>query len=117
MNQLQTFNFSNQSVRDEKDAVILNDAIGREQSFTVIEVKGAKMKSHAAKADKSTRLQKLLSVLQRGGIFSTARLHSATGSMAVHTDIHELRCNGYKITRHYIGRVNNRSVYGYKLEG
>lgn len=73
MNQLQTFNFSNQSVRvvlkngepwwcakdvcdiiglnngrqaivkldeDEKDAVILNDAIGREQSFTVINESG-----------------------------------------------------------------------------
>lgn len=75
-----------------------------------------KMKSHAAKADRSPRLQKLLSILKDGNIYSTARLHSATGSMAVHTDIHELRCNGYKITRHYIGRVNNRSVYGYKLE-
>jgi hypothetical protein len=74
------------------------------------------MKSHAAKADRSPRLQKLLSILKDGNIYSTARLHSATGSMAVHTDIHELRCNGYKITRHYIGRVNNRSVYGYKLE-
>lgn len=73
MNQLQTFNFSNQSVRvvlkngepwwcakdvcdiiglnngrqavvkldeDERDAVILNDAIGREQSFTVINESG-----------------------------------------------------------------------------
>jgi len=50
------------------------------------------------------------------GLKKCSELQEEAGSMAVHTDIHELRCNGYKITRHYIGRVNNRSVYGYKLE-
>jgi biotin operon repressor len=74
------------------------------------------MKSHAAKADRSPRLQKLLSILKDGNIYSTARLQSATGSMAVHTDIHELRCNGYDIECRYIGIINGKRVSGYRLE-
>ncbi len=75
------------------------------------------MKSHAAKFNESTRLKKLHSVLSTGGIFSTARLQTETGSVAIHTDIHELRQNGYNISCHYLGKNGNgNKVYGYKLE-
>lgn len=76
----------------------------------------AKKKSHFADIKKSSRLQKLHSVLLRGGIFSTARLQRETGSMAIHSDVHELRCNGIKVKCTYLYEIEGRKVYGYSLE-
>lgn len=74
-----------------------------------------KKQSHFADLSKSGRLKSLHSVLARGGVFSTAKLQSETGSMAIHSDVHELRCNGVEVNCQYIGRVNGKKVYGYSL--
>jgi hypothetical protein len=73
--------------------------------------------SHAAKIENSDRLQKVQALLSQGGIFTTAKIQSETGSMAVHSDVHELRCNGVPVSRAiYLGRNSEgRRVHGYKL--
>jgi len=77
-----------------------------------------KRKSHYATLEKSDRLKALYSVLLRGGIFSTARLQRETGSVAIHSDIHELRQNGVPVSKGiYLGKSDGRKVYGYKLQG
>jgi hypothetical protein len=74
-------------------------------------------KSHAADLSRSDRLQRLHKLLSQGGIYTTARIQSETGSMAVHSDAHELRQNGVPVAPAvYLGRLDGRKVYGYKLE-
>jgi hypothetical protein len=76
-----------------------------------------KTASHAAKIENSDRLQKVKALLSQGGIFTTARIQTETGSMAVHTDVHELRVRGVPVSRAiYLGRNGEgRRVHGYKL--
>lgn len=72
--------------------------------------------SHAADIDKSARLIKLLEILADGFEYTTAELQEKTGSMAIHTDIHELRSNGYAVKCKYVGKQGNNRIFAYKLE-
>lgn len=72
--------------------------------------------SHAADIDKSARLKKLLEILADGFEYTTAELQEKTGSMAIHTDIHELRSNGYAVKCRYVGKQDGKKIYSYKLE-
>lgn len=77
------------------------------------------MSSHAAKIENSDRLKKLLRVLDSGEEFTTAELQTITNSMAIHSDVHELRQNGYKINCRYSKSKSlffNRKVFCYKKE-
>ena len=75
------------------------------------------MKSHAANLENSDRLKGLHKALSAGGIFTTAKLQTLTGSMAIHSDIHELRQNGVPVSKAiYIGKNGEgKKVYGYQL--
>ena len=75
------------------------------------------MKSHAANLENSDRLKSLHRALSVGGIFTTAKLQTLTGSMAIHSDIHELRQNGIPVSKAiYIGKNGEgKKVYGYQL--
>ena len=76
------------------------------------------MKSHAAKLMNSDRLLFLLNIFLLGEWYTTKELEKKTGSTAVHTDIHELRKNGVKISpAKYCGvNSNGRKIYKYRLE-
>ena len=75
------------------------------------------MKSHAANVQKSARLKRLLGELSSGSLKTTGELQKKTGSMAIHSDVHELRCNGIQIGKAvYLGVQNGNKVYGYQLE-
>ena len=71
-----------------------------------------------ANLDKSKRLQSLLRILQGGGIYDTQYLSTKTGSMALHTDIHELRAHGVPVSKAiYTGKSKSgRKIYSYHLE-
>ena len=61
------------------------------------------MRTHAANAENSPRLQRVLAVLKDGLEHSTYEILHKAQVCAVNTDIHELRQNGYDIppaTRH-----------------
>jgi hypothetical protein len=55
--------------------------------------------SHAARLSSSPRLRALLTALLKAGDrgLTTREIFDRTGSMAVHSDCHELRENGYRI--------------------
>ena len=55
--------------------------------------------SHAARLESSPRLRTLLSALLKAGErgLTTREIFDQTGSMAVHSDCHELRENGYRV--------------------
>jgi len=73
---------------------------------------------HYVKIENSPRLQAMLTVLEKTGARTTLDLQHLTGSMAVHTDIAELRANGYAIRRDYIGRTAaGRQIHKYTLLG
>lgn len=85
-------------------------------NFRKTEIKNIR-KSHYANVNKSNRLKRLLSELQNGKLLSTVELQHKTGSMAIHSDIHELRCNGINVSRaKYIGTHNGNRIYGYQIE-
>lgn len=78
------------------------------------------MPIHFANADKSFRLHRCLDYLKSCKSIgcTTAEIQSYTGSMAPHTDIAELRANGYLIER--IREPNTRSgrqVHRYTFKG
>lgn len=73
------------------------------------------MSSHAANYKKSERLQGLYSLLGTGDEYTTAQIQSITGSMAIHSDVHELRQNGFDISCRYVGIQNNRKIFAYKM--
>ena len=76
--------------------------------------------SHAARVDSSPRLRALLSALLKAGDrgLTTREIFDRTGSMAVHSDAHELRANGYRISCSGAGRTKDgRRVYVYRLVG
>lgn len=73
--------------------------------------------THAARIENSMRLQRTLGALADGKAHTTADISAATGSMAVHTDVHELRRNGYDVVCRYVGRSpTGRKVYAYRLK-
>lgn len=73
---------------------------------------------HAANAKKSKRLQATLRALRRSQRGCTTRqLARATGSVAPHSDVAEIRANGFNVSCTYEGTTpNGRRVYRYRLE-
>ncbi len=67
---------------------------------------------HAAKIDRSPRLNRVLRVLRDGREHTSWELQMEARTVAVHTCISELRANGYAISRRQSGRVHY-----YRLEG
>lgn len=59
-------------------------------------------KSHAAKIENSDRLRRTLAVISDGDNYTARDIARHTKSMAVHTDIHELRENGFVIQKEYM---------------
>lgn len=73
-------------------------------------------KSHAARIENSDRLRKTLTALSAGHFVTAREIANKTGSMAVHTDIHELRQNGFKIVCTYKKTATSgRSLPHYQL--
>ena len=71
---------------------------------------------HYAKLEKSKRLQNTLNVLADCKPHSAFTIQAITQSMAVHTDIAELRANGFDITQFNNGRTSNgRLISMYQL--
>jgi hypothetical protein len=61
-------------------------------------------------------MQKLLSFLQVSGWVSSMVIAKVTNSVAVHSDISDLRDNGKEIECKYMGlSENGRKIYAYKL--
>jgi biotin operon repressor len=74
------------------------------------------MGSHAAKIENSPRLQETLALLRDCTWHDGADITAATGSQALHSDIHELRENGYTIEQRYAGRTDKgRRISQYRL--
>lgn len=76
--------------------------------------------SHAARLSSSPRLRALLSALLKAGErgLTTREIFERTGSMATHSDVHELRANGYRISCSSEGRTGaGRRVFRYRIEG
>ena len=69
----------------------------------------------AANYKKSPRLQKLLQVMRDGEERSTYQLMMATGSVAVSTNISELRAQGAQIACR-VERRNGKRVWLYTLQ-
>ena len=63
---------------------------------------------HAASAEKSERLKRTLAALRAGGLFGRtgAELSRATGSLAISTDISELRKNGWIVDSQHLKPSN-----------
>ena len=76
-----------------------------------------KRASHAASLKRSERLQRLLRALSADYYKTTSILQAQTGSMAIHSDIHELRCEGVPVApAKYFGKNSNgKKIHGYKL--
>ena len=73
-------------------------------------------RSHFANAADSPRLKKLLAVFEDGLGHTTMELSTKCQGCAIHSDIHELRQNGYNIEREYMGKnANGRQVNIYRL--
>lgn len=75
---------------------------------------------HAASSEKSERLKRTLAALRAGGLLGRtgAELSRATGSLAISTDISELRKNGWIVDRQYEGlSAHGRRVHRYTLLG
>jgi len=73
-------------------------------------------RSHYARLEKSARLQKLLRLLSDCQVHTTAEIQRALDTCAAHSDVHELRCNGFTIEGGWI-KGKGRRVYGYRLIG
>jgi biotin operon repressor len=74
-------------------------------------------KSHFALLKNSSRLQLIKKLLSRGNWVTSAEIYAVTGSMAVHTDIHELRENGVNVSpAKYTGlSATGRKKYAYRI--
>ena len=75
------------------------------------------MASHHAKLENSERLQSTLRVLKDFGWHTSEEIYQRTKSMAVHSDIHELRKNGLLIDQRYRKGLspNGRRISEYRL--
>jgi len=73
--------------------------------------------AHAARIESSPRLQRCLAALRRYGATgaTTYQLFDATGSMAVHSDVSELRANGLRVDCWMDRAENGRRIYRYRL--
>jgi hypothetical protein len=88
-------------------------------------VSAAPRPSHAARLSSSPRLRALLTALLKAGDrgLTTREIFDRTGSMAVHSDCHELRQNGYRISCEMVADVRNPGGQGgsrryrYRIEG
>jgi hypothetical protein len=67
---------------------------------------------HAARIDKSARLQRVLDVLRTGRELTTLDIIVEAGVCAVNSCVAELRANGYRIRCRRDG-----DVWRYRLEG
>jgi hypothetical protein len=74
---------------------------------------------HFANAKKSKRLSKLLKAFIDYKQRTTAQLQAITKSMATHTDISELRANGYDIRCNYshVDAKTGHKIYIYNFLG
>lgn len=74
---------------------------------------------HAANLEKSERLQRTYRFIRSFGKFGATSfmIQGHTGSMAVATDVSELRRNGLNIECKYIGTRNGRRAYSYTYKG
>lgn len=71
---------------------------------------------HAARVDRSPRLQRVLAVLEDGREHSTRELLDAARVCAVNSIVAELRANGHRITcRQQV--ADEGRVWLYRLEG
>lgn len=72
---------------------------------------------HAAKVDKSPRLQRLVEYLKEAGRHGATSWELMIGCdlVAVSTCISELRWQGYQIETRYEGEHEGRKVYRYRL--
>ena len=75
------------------------------------------MSLHAGRIEYSPRLTKMHEALRHFGArgATTAQLADATGSVAVHSDIAEIRANGIGVLCEFEGTVNGRKRYRYTL--
>lgn len=64
---------------------------------------------------KSQRMIDLFNILKLGIQKTTAEIQSVTKSTAVHSDIDDLRNNGFTINCNYLRTENKRRVYGYQM--
>lgn len=72
--------------------------------------------SHAARVESSERLQQTLEVLRCGDWLDGWVIAQQTRSQALHSDIHELRQNGFQIEQRYARTTDNgRRVSQYRL--
>jgi phosphatidylserine/phosphatidylglycerophosphate/cardiolipin synthase-like enzyme len=74
--------------------------------------------SHAARVDSSQRLRTLLSALLKAGDrgLTTRELIDSTGSCAPHSDVAELRSNGYTVVCSFAGLSGEgRRVHRYTI--
>jgi len=60
-----------------------------------------------ARFESSERLQNLYNILSDGLWHSGLEIATKTHSLAVHTDAHELRHNGYPVEQRYNGTTRN----------
>ena len=76
------------------------------------------MSSHLTSVDGSDRLKDLLAILMDGKEHSNRELRTAIDSAAIHSDIDDLRNNGYIIHCRYAGLSEKRKrIYMYHLCG
>ena len=68
---------------------------------------------HFANITKSERLKKVLDILADRKEHSTIELAKATDSVAIHSDISEIRANGFPIERRYAGKNDNGRQINY----
>lgn len=72
--------------------------------------------SHAARVESSSRLQRTLAILIDFNWHDGAEITRATDSQALHSDIHELRQNCYRIEQRYAGKTESgRRISQYRL--
>lgn len=76
--------------------------------------------SHAARLETSPRLRALLSALLKAGDrgLTTREIFERTESMAIHSDVSELRANGYRVACEGTGTTpGGRRIYRYRIVG
>ena len=75
------------------------------------------MASHYANLKKSERLQRIMKILRDRKEHTSIEISDATGSVAVHSDIHELRQNGKRVApAKYKGLTSaGRKIYSYRM--
>ena len=72
--------------------------------------------SHFARIETSQRLQELVKVLEDGLWHSTLEIARRTGSVACHSDLHELRQNGFLVEQRYNGQTpSGRRISEYRM--